>query len=79
MPETTRRNTQQQKHALAEPNATQPPQSQIHHVVHAGKPPVPWSARRRRDAWFLLLILLLGIVTIFALGSVDARLSILVR
>src|SRR5437588_5125811 len=28
-----------------------------------------WSARRRRDAWFLLAILLLGIVTIFALSN----------
>jgi hypothetical protein len=79
MPETTPRNTQQQKHALAEPDATQPPQSHIHDLVHADKPPVRWSARRRRDAWFLLLILLLGIVTIFALGSVDARLFILMR
>jgi len=69
MPETTPRNTQQQKHALAEPDATKTLQSQIHDVVHAGKPPVRWSARRRRDAWFLLLILLLGIVTIFALSN----------
>jgi len=69
MPETTPRNTQQQERALAEPDATQPPQSQIHDVVHAGKPPVRWSARRRRDAWFLLLILLLGIVTIFVLSN----------
>ena len=37
------------------------------------------SARCQGDAWFLLILLLLGIVTIFALGSVDARLSILVR
>jgi virginiamycin B lyase len=69
IPETTPRNTQQQKHALAEPDATKTLQSQIHDVVHAGKPPVRWSARRRRDAWFLLLILLLGIVTIFALSN----------
>ncbi len=69
MPETTPRNTQQQKHALAEPDATQPPQSQIHDVVHADKRSVRWSARRRRDAWFLLLVLLLGVATLVALSS----------
>ncbi len=69
IPETKPRNTHQQKHALAEPDATQPPQSQIHDVVHADKRSARWSARRRCDAWFLLLILLLGIVTIFALSN----------
>src|SRR6266567_633480 len=69
IPETKPRNTHQQKHALAEPDATQPPQSQIHDVVHADKRSARWSARRQRDAWFLLLILLLGIVTIFALSN----------
>src|SRR5260370_19444694 len=69
MPETTPLNTQQQKHALAKPDATQPPQSQIHDVVHADKQYVRWSARRRLDAWFLSLILLLGVATLFSLSS----------
>src|SRR5215831_9503944 len=32
-----------------------------------------WSARRRRDAWILLLMLLLGVVTIFILSSVGTQ------
>ncbi len=52
-----------------EPDATQTPQPNVHDVVHAGQPRVRWSVRHRRDAWFLLVILLLGIVTIFALSN----------
>ncbi len=31
--------------------------------------PARWSARRQRDAWFLLVVLLLGIVTLVALSN----------
>ncbi len=75
IPETTPRNTQQQEHARVEPDATQTPQSNGHDVVHADQPCVRWSARRQRDAWFLLVVLLLGIVTIFALSNSTAILK----
>ncbi len=75
IPETTPRNTQQQQHALVEPDATQTPRSNVHDVVHIGQPFVRWSARRKRDAWFLLVVLLLGIVTIFALSNGTAILK----
>src|SRR5712691_8697048 len=32
-----------------------------------------WSARRRRDAWLLLTVLLLGVATIFALAGGGIR------
>ena len=32
-----------------------------------------WSARRRRDTWFLLTVLLIGVVTIFILTNGGAR------
>lgn len=35
--------------------------------------PARWSARRRRNAWFLLAVLLLGVVTIVALSSGSTR------
>src|SRR6266702_2413666 len=75
IPETTPRNTQQQQHALVEPDATQTPRSNVHDVVHIGQPFVRWSARRKRDAWFLLVVLLLGNVTIFALSNGTAILK----
>ncbi len=75
IPETTPRKTQQQKHTLAEPNEAKTPQAKTHDVVHADKPIVRWSARRQRDAWFLLVILLLGVVTIFALSNGAATLK----
>src|SRR5438128_6767939 len=75
IPEATPRNTQQQQHALVEPDATQTPRSNVHDVVHTGQPFVRWSARRQRDAWFLLVVLLLGIITIFALSNGTAILK----
>src|SRR6266851_5948100 len=43
-------------------------------VAHATRRPVRWSAHRRRDAWLLLLALLVRIVTIVALsGGITQR------
>ncbi len=50
-----------------------------HHSANLHQVKQGVSTRRQRDASFLLIPLLLGIVTIFALGSVEARLFILVR
>ncbi len=36
-------------------------------VPGAPRRPARWSARRRRDAWLLLVALLLGVATIFVL------------
>src|SRR5438067_13231495 len=34
--------------------------------------PPRWSARRRRDGWFLLCVLLLGMITIIVLANVTS-------
>ena len=43
-------------------------------VARAKRRPVRWSARRRRDAWFLLLSLLVGSVVIVTLSGGITRL-----
>ncbi len=42
-------------------------------VVSRGQRSARWSARRRRNAWLLLGVLLLGVVTIMALANGGAR------
>ena len=42
-------------------------------VVSRGQRSTRWSARRRRNAWLLLGVLLLGVVTIMALANGGAR------
>jgi len=44
-------------------------------VPRAPQRPARWSARRRRDAWLLLVALLLGVATIFALAGGGTRSS----
>src|SRR5438105_1561633 len=70
LPEATTQKTQQHEHARVEPNETL--QSKAHDVVHADGPSARWSSRRRRDVWFLLVVLLLGMGTILVLSNVSA-------
>jgi len=38
-------------------------------VLHPLQPSSGWSAHRRREAWFLLVVLLIGVSTVFALAD----------
>lgn len=70
LPEATPQKTQQHEHARAEPNET--PQSKAPETIHLDRPPARWSATRRRDAWFLLVVLLLGMGAVLVLSNVGA-------
>ena len=59
------------KHVRAEPNEIKAPQSKTYDTVHADGLPAHWSSRRRRDGWFLLVVLLLGMGTILVLSHVG--------
>jgi virginiamycin B lyase len=67
LPEATPQKTQKHEHVRAEPMET--PQSKAPAAIHLGRPSARWSSRRRRDAWFLLVVLLLGIGTILVLSN----------
>lgn len=43
--------------------------------ANAKRRPTRWSARRRRDAWFMLMVVLLGTVTVFVLSNGIAQRS----
>ncbi len=73
IPEVKPRVTQQPHHALLEQSEAKAPQSGTYNAAHMGRLSARWSARRRRDAWFLLIILLMGIVTIFVLSGTGGR------
>lgn len=58
-----------------ENNEAEVPPPRIPVVPRRKRGSARWSARRRRDAWFLLGVLLLGILTLFTLANADAQLS----
>ena len=73
IPEIKPRATQQPHHAVLEQSEAKAPQSGTCNAAHMGRLSARWSTRRRRDAWFLLIILLMGIVTIFVLSGTGGR------
>ena len=54
-------------------NGAKIPQPRILAAFHTQRRSARWSARRRRNAWLLLGVLLLGVVTIMALANGGAR------
>jgi virginiamycin B lyase len=54
-------------------NDAEIPQPRTIAAFHTQQRTTHWSARRRRDVWFLLLVLLLGILTIFTLSNVGTQ------
>src|SRR5437588_12630290 len=70
LPEATSQKTQQHENIRTEPNET--PQTKAPEAIHLNRPSARWSSRRRRDAWFLLVVLLLGMGTILVLSNVSA-------
>src|SRR6266852_2267110 len=73
IPEIKPRATQQPHHALLEQSEAKAPQSGTYNAAHMGRLSARWPARRRRDAWFLWIILLVGIVTLFVLSGSGGR------
>src|SRR6266567_1018947 len=71
IPEAAPQKTQQHEYVRAEPNEIKAPQSKTYDTVHADGLPAHWSSRRRRDGWFLLVVLLLGMGTILVLSNVG--------
>ncbi len=57
-------------------NDAEIPQPRTIAAFHTQRRTSRWSTRRRRDAWFLLGTLLLGVVTIFALSHGGTRPSL---
>src|SRR5260221_12307328 len=60
--------TTQQQHPSIEHEAGRSASSSVGRVPRMNRRAPRWSARRRRDAWFLLIVLLLGIGTIMTLS-----------
>ncbi len=75
IPETMSQKTPQRNHSLAEQDEAKPPQSKTHAAVHMDRRSVRRSFRRQRDAWFLLVILLLSMGTILFLSNIGASLQ----
>jgi streptogramin lyase len=70
--EATPQKTQQHEHTPEEPRERKASQSKTYNTLHADGLSARWSPRRRRDAWFLLVVLLLGMGTILVLSNVGA-------
>src|SRR5260370_5483056 len=75
IPETMSQKTPQRNHSLAEQDEAKPPQSKTPAAVHMDRRSVRRSFRRQLDAWFLLVILLLGMGTILFLSNISASLQ----
>src|SRR5258708_17641400 len=65
--------TTQQQHPSIEHEAGRSASSSVGRVPRMNRRAPRWSARRRRDAWFLLIVLLLGIGTIMTLSYGGAQ------
>ncbi len=68
----------QQHHALydqAGPSAEKVPPSETREAARVKRRPLHWSARSLRDAWFLLVVLLLGLGTVLAFSNIGASLQ----
>ncbi|OLB58307.1 MAG: hypothetical protein AUI01_02495 [Ktedonobacter sp. 13_2_20CM_2_56_8] len=68
----------QQHHALydhAGPSAEKVPPSETREAARVKRRPLRWSARSLRDAWFLLVVLLLGLGTVLAFSNIGASLQ----
>src|SRR5229473_3797962 len=65
--------TTQQQHPSIEHEAGRSASSSVGRVPRMNRRAPRWSARRRRDAWFLLIALLLGIGTIMTLSYGGAQ------
>src|SRR6266851_2319627 len=68
----------QQRHALydqAGPSAEKVPPSETRDAARVKRRPLRWSARSPRDAWFLLVVLLLGLGTVLAFSNIGTSLQ----
>src|SRR5260221_10230834 len=65
--------TTQQQHPSIEHEEGRAASSSVGRVPRMNRRAPRWSARRRRDAWFLLIVLLLGIGTIMTLSYGGAQ------
>ena len=68
----------QQRHALydqAEQSEEKAPLSETRDAARVKRRPLRWSARSLRDAWFLLVVLLLGLGTVLAFSNIGASLQ----
>src|SRR5260370_26257172 len=65
--------TTQQQPTSIEHEAGRSASSSVGRVPRMNRRAPRWSARRRRDAWFLLIVLLLGIGTIMTLSYGGAQ------
>src|SRR5258707_4314557 len=65
--------TTQQQHPSIEHEEGRAASSSVGRVPRMNRRAPRWSARRRRDAWFLLIVLLLGIGTIMTLSYGGAH------
>jgi hypothetical protein len=67
IPEATPRKILQREPVRTELHET--PRSKAPEAIHLNRRSARWSSRRRRDAWLLLVVLLLGMGTILALSN----------
>src|SRR2546421_831461 len=68
----------QQRHVLydhAEQSEEKAPSSETREATRVKRRPLHWSARSLRDAWFLLVVLLLGLGTVLAFSNIGASLQ----